>query len=67
MWWRGPASSTPSPAITTRSFAVHLSSRSVAWSVGYIQQHAARHGFVPGMVPGRLVLPGAEGAAHCRC
>jgi hypothetical protein len=43
--------------------AVHLSSRSVAWSVGYIQQHAARHGFVPGMVPGRLVLPGSEEGA----
>lgn len=43
--------------------AVHLRSRAVAWSVGYIQQHAARHGFVPGMVPGRLVLPGAEEGA----
>ncbi|MFO1333651.1 MAG: cell division protein FtsZ [Piscinibacter sp.] len=43
--------------------AVHLRSRSVAWSVGFIQQHAARHGFVPGMVPGRLVLPGAEEGA----
>jgi len=43
--------------------AVHLRSRSVAWSVGYIQQHAARHGFVPGLVPGRLVLPGHEEGA----
>jgi hypothetical protein len=43
--------------------AVHLRSRSVAWSVGFIQQHAARHGFVPGLVPGRLVLPGAEEGA----
>lgn len=43
--------------------AVRLRSRSVAWSVGFIQQHAARHGFVPGMVPGRLVLPGAEDGA----
>ncbi len=43
--------------------AVHLRSRSVAWSVGFIQQHASRHGFVPGMVPGRLVLPGAEEGA----
>jgi hypothetical protein len=34
----------------------------VAWSVGYIQQAAARQGFVPGALPGRLVLPGpAEG------
>ena len=43
--------------------AVHLRARAVAWSVGFIQQHAARHGFVPGMVPGRLVLPGAEEGA----
>lgn len=43
--------------------AVHLRARSAAWSVGYIQQHAARHGFVAGMVPGRLVLPGAEEGA----
>jgi hypothetical protein len=43
--------------------AVHLQARSAAWSVGYIQQHAARHGFVPGMVPGRLVLPAAEEGA----
>jgi hypothetical protein len=31
--------------------------------VGYIQQHAARHGFVPGMVPGRLVLASTEEGA----
>jgi hypothetical protein len=43
--------------------AVHLNARSAAWSVGYIQQHAARHGFVPGAVPGRLVLPGLEDGA----
>jgi hypothetical protein len=43
--------------------AVHLQARSVAWSVGYIQQHAARHGFVPGMVPGRLVMPSKEEGA----
>ena len=42
---------------------VTLRSNSVAWSVGYIQQCAARHGFVPGAVPGRLVLPSAEEAA----
>jgi ZipA, C-terminal FtsZ-binding domain len=28
------------------------------WPVSWIQQHAARHGFVSGPVPGRLVLPG---------
>jgi hypothetical protein len=43
--------------------AVHLHARSAAWSVGYIQQHAARHGFVPGMVPGRLVLPSQDEGA----
>ena len=43
--------------------AVHLHARSAAWSVGYIQQHAGRHGFVAGVVPGRLVLPSAEEGA----
>lgn len=43
--------------------AVHLQARSAAWSVGYIQQHAGRHGFVAGVVPGRLVLPSAEDGA----
>jgi hypothetical protein len=40
-----------------------LRANSVAWSVGYLQQAAGRHGFVPGAVPGRLVLPGAEDGA----
>jgi hypothetical protein len=40
-----------------------LRANSVAWSVGYVQQCAGRHGFVPGALPGRLVLPGAEEAA----
>jgi len=40
-----------------------LRANSVAWSVGYVQQCAGRHGFVPGSVPGRLVLPGAEEGA----
>jgi hypothetical protein len=43
--------------------AVHLQARAAAWSVGYIQQHAGRHGFVAGVVPGRLVLPSAEEGA----
>jgi hypothetical protein len=43
--------------------AVHLQARSAAWSVGYILQHAGRHGFVAGVVPGRLVLPAAEEGA----
>jgi hypothetical protein len=40
--------------------AVRLQAQSAAWSVGYIHQHASRHGFVAGAVPGRLVLPAAE-------
>ena len=43
--------------------AVHLQACSAAWSVGYILQHAGRHGFVPGVVPGRLVLPAPEEGA----
>ena len=43
--------------------AVHLRARAAAWSVGYIQQHAGRHGFVPGVVPGRLVMPAAGDGA----
>lgn len=39
---------------------VTLRSNGVAWSIGYLQQTAGRHGFVPGPVPGRLVLPGLE-------
>ncbi|MDE2277915.1 MAG: cell division protein FtsZ, partial [Burkholderiales bacterium] len=43
--------------------AITLRSRGVAWSLGYLQQVAARLGFVPGPVPGRLVLPGPDEAA----
>ena len=39
---------------------VTIRSKAVAWSVGYIQQCAARHGLVSGAVSGRLVLPGTE-------
>ena len=42
---------------------VTLRSNGVAWSVGYLQQATARHGFVPGSVPGRLVMPGADEGA----
>lgn len=38
-----------------------LRARSAAWSPGYVQQHAARMGFVLGALPGRMVLP-ANGA-----
>jgi hypothetical protein len=34
-----------------------LRARSAAWSPGYLHQHAARLGFVPGVIPGRMVLP----------
>jgi hypothetical protein len=30
-----------------------------AWSPGYVQQNAARLGFVAGVIPGRMVLPAA--------
>ena len=40
-----------------------LRANSVAWSMGYLQQVAQRHGFVPGAVPGRLVLPALEEGA----
>ena len=33
-----------------------LRARSAAWSPGYVQQHAARLGFVAGAMPGRMVL-----------
>ena len=42
---------------------VTLRANNVAWSVGYLQQCAARLGFVAGNVPGRLVLPAAEEGA----
>jgi len=42
---------------------ITLRSNGVAWSVGYVQQAAARLGFVAGAVPGRLVLPAAEEGA----
>lgn len=43
--------------------AVQLHARGVAWSVGFLMQHAGRHGFVAGGVSGRLVLPGADDGA----
>ncbi|HEX5806357.1 MAG TPA: cell division protein ZipA C-terminal FtsZ-binding domain-containing protein [Macromonas sp.] len=30
------------------------------WSPGYVAQHAAAHGFVAGVLPGRMVLPAAD-------
>ncbi len=43
--------------------ALQLRSRGAAWSIGYLQQRAGQHGFVPGALPGRLVLPGSEDGA----
>lgn len=43
--------------------AMRLHARTSAWSSGYLQQHASRHGFVPGVIPGRLVLPANEESA----
>jgi ZipA, C-terminal FtsZ-binding domain len=42
---------------------VTLRSNSVAWAVPYVQQIATRLGFVPGTVPGRLVMPSLEEGA----
>ncbi|MBP6899575.1 MAG: cell division protein FtsZ [Burkholderiaceae bacterium] len=42
---------------------VNLRANAAAWTVGYLQQAAGRHGFVPGVLPGRLVLPGPEEGA----
>ncbi|MEO7151254.1 MAG: cell division protein FtsZ [Burkholderiaceae bacterium] len=43
--------------------ALQLRSRGAAWSIGYLQQRAGQHGFVPGALPGRLVLASAEDGA----
>lgn len=43
--------------------AMRLAAKGSAWSLGYVQQQASRHGFVPGVLPGRFVLPGAEEGA----
>ncbi len=37
-----------------------LRARNAAWSPGYVQQNAARLGFVAGAIPGRMVLPASE-------
>lgn len=40
-----------------------IRARRTAWSPGYVQQHAAKLGFAPGMMAGRLVLPASEAGA----
>lgn len=37
-----------------------LRARNAAWSPGYVHQHAARLGFVAGVIPGRMVLPASQ-------
>jgi hypothetical protein len=37
-----------------------LRARGARWSPGFIQQQAARLGFVAGVIPGRMVLPSSE-------
>lgn len=34
--------------------------RNASWSPGYVQQNAARLGFVAGAIPGRMVLPASQ-------
>ena len=36
-----------------------LRARRSAWSPGYVAQHASKLGFVAGVLPGRMVLPGS--------
>ena len=59
-------SSTPSPASTTRSSRCTCARARWPGAPGFIQQHAARHGFVPGMVPGGWCCL-ARKRAHRRC
>ena len=41
-----------------------IRARNASWSTGYVQQKAARLGFVAGVIPGRMVLPAStEGLA----
>ncbi len=40
-----------------------LRARNSAWSPGYVQQNAARQGFIAGAIPGRMVLPAASAGA----
>lgn len=37
-----------------------IRARNASWSPGYIQQNAARLGFVAGVIPGRMVLPASS-------
>ena len=39
-----------------------LRARNAAWSPGYVQQNAGKHGFVAGAIPGRMVMPSSAAA-----
>jgi hypothetical protein len=41
-----------------------LRARHAAWSPGYVQQNAAKLGFVAGAIPGRMVLPASQSGPH---
>ncbi|MGQ3051173.1 MAG: cell division protein ZipA C-terminal FtsZ-binding domain-containing protein [Roseateles sp.] len=43
--------------------ALLLRAKAAAWTPGFVQQAAARHGFVAGSLPGRLVMPSPEEGA----
>lgn len=43
--------------------AMRLRAQRNPWPLAAVQQHAQRHGFIPGSTPGRLVLPSAEEGA----
>jgi hypothetical protein len=40
--------------------SVHLFSKRIAWSAGFVQQCASRLGFIAGSLPGRMVLPAKQ-------
>ena len=40
--------------------SMNLRAVETAWSPGYVQQCAARLGFVPGLIPGRMMLPATQ-------
>lgn len=42
---------------------ITLRAKNAAWSPGFVQQAAARLGFVPGVIPGRMVLPASATGA----
>jgi ZipA, C-terminal FtsZ-binding domain len=40
--------------------SMHLFSKRIAWSAGFVQQCAGRLGFIAGSLPGRMVLPAKQ-------